>query len=1163
MTNGGYVLESVDSRVQTTVKKLQEAAETRGKAQTPTQTPIKSEPVSPNIDIESLYASEEDDRPGPSQGRGDPMEQINEDTGQRQEAAEPPGDTWTRRWNGSQFGLGNDEALERWHPASEASRQRRMLGQQEAQEPQQQGGSGTRDPSDEQACGQRRSVTQPYEVGFGRQPNPPTPFGSGRQASERGRQNPGGGSSGSSDESRQGGGGPNHRSQTGSHTSSRHTNKDGCSSKPRRKRSPSSSSSPSSLDDWDSDFTVLDDEDRRWQEKREQIRNPKMEYEREQLRRIRGMIRKMVGQEIRYAASYKGVRDVVTIIKYAGQNDSGIFMGWLDHLLMYFQLNRMCGPDNELVRLSAMYNSLEGVAEEWYCDLILHMPKRSWTFEKAVCSLFLTYMFGSAASQAAREFSEVRYSRTGGAREYAQRLKTKARQLARKPDESTMIVRFLAGLPGELGRRLTQRERLDPGRHRFKHFVAKLHELEEAENVTRTVNSAVVDEQWKTGSQGLLRPDGPRFDNEHSLRRSQRAPVPQHSGHQLMRRRENQLAEGRGPSVNVVCFRCQGKGHYASDPACPMFGKGGGPNRSRSRTQLRATRVPEGRSGANRLDNPPEETGDTGEWDDGSQWESATEGEGSLHSYEDIPRMHRISVMDVVSEPEGGDCVCVWEVRERAVALQREDPLQATIRSKIDRPRRPKAFGSCIATYVVINGTETFTLFDSGSSVDAISPNFAQASNTRVHTLDKPVPLQLGTIGNRASVDYGTWVPVELGDKKEDRYYLDVTDIDGYDAILGVPLMRKFGVRLDFDSNSLTVGGTMVEALLLGEETVLIGGPLGELIDEACSDDRGGDLCQISLGESTVQMAALSTVSEKAREQVHRPVQQNRSASERGQTLSSNNPPWTPMVAIQPVGIRSRFFPLGIFFREGGTGGPLFSRPQDWPDEIYRNSPAWPRGLQHWGTYPVCLDDLHVYLRIGQMVYRGNRPPGRRNPIENQQPWKAIESTSFRERVVIILQPRVFTKIHDQLSPDQRTLDCQPFLSNVVEPNQLATDEVVQHLITESWTRHSEVIGFTRAYLREWARHQTWIIVTTDMGHLFLDLYPDGIANKDNPHFIKDMELSYEVWGETRTVAPMGEVEYADVPPLESVTPSTTSPQESPGAWTPLEERVDWGVDDH
>jgi hypothetical protein len=245
----------------------------------------------------------------------------------------------------------------------------------------------------------------------------------------------------------------------------------------------------------------------------------------------------MVGQDIQYAATYKGVKDIVTIIKYAGQNDNGIFTRWLNHLLMYFQLNRMCGPDNELVRLSTMYNSLEGVAEEWYRDLILHASRQSWTFEKAVCSLFLTYVFGSAASHAAREFGEVKYSRTEGARKYAQRLQAKARRLARKPDESTMIVRFLAGLPGELSRRLTLRERLDPARHRFKDFADKLHELEEAEDVTNTVNAAVVDEQRKAGAQGPRRPSKPQVDSRRAPYEARRTPWQQRGAPQLVERK--------------------------------------------------------------------------------------------------------------------------------------------------------------------------------------------------------------------------------------------------------------------------------------------------------------------------------------------------------------------------------------------------------------------------------------------------------------------------------------------------------------------------------------------------------------------------------------------------------------------------------------------------
>ena len=143
---------------------------------------------------------------------------------------------------------------------------------------------------------------------------------------------------------------------------------------------------------------------------------------------------------------------------------------------------------------------------------------------------------------------------------------------------------------------------------------------------------------------------------------------------------------------------------------------------------------------------------------------------------------------------------------------------------KIDRPRQTRAYESCLAAYVEINGMEALTLFDSGSSTDMISPDFAQVSDTRVYTLDKPVPLQLGTVGSRASINYGTNTSVEFGGHREDRYYLDVVNIDRYDAILGAPFMRSFGVHLDFTSNLISVGRTAIPALLPEEEVAVLKG---------------------------------------------------------------------------------------------------------------------------------------------------------------------------------------------------------------------------------------------------------------------------------------------------------------------------------------------------
>ena len=119
---------------------------------------------------------------------------------------------------------------------------------------------------------------------------------------------------------------------------------------------------------------------------------------------------------------------------------------------------------------------------------------------------------------------------------------------------------------------------------------------------------------------------------------------------------------------------------------------------------------------------------------------------------------------------------------------------------------------------------EAFTLFDSGSSADAISPDFTQVSDTRIHMLDKPIPLQLGTVGSRVSINYGVRTSVEFGGKKEEKYYLDVVNIDRYDTILGAPFMQKFGIQLDFGSNSIVVGSATIRALLPEEEAALLKG---------------------------------------------------------------------------------------------------------------------------------------------------------------------------------------------------------------------------------------------------------------------------------------------------------------------------------------------------
>ena len=130
---------------------------------------------------------------------------------------------------------------------------------------------------------------------------------------------------------------------------------------------------------------------------------------------------------------------------------------------------------------------------------------------------------------------------------------------------------------------------------------------------------------------------------------------------------------------------------------------------------------------------------------------------------------------------------------------------------------------------------------------------------------------------------------------------------------------------------------------------------------------------------------------------------------------------------------------------------------------------------------------------------------------------------------------------------------------------QLATKDIVQHLIqsgiTASWTQLNSVTGFVRSYLHDWAQHHE-ITLSMELGRLFTSLYLNGIGHQDDHQFIEDAAAGEEMWGESRdTEGPMDEDEYADVPPLELVTP----PNPLPGSLRPItpdDEKVDWGEDE-
>ena len=97
---------------------------------------------------------------------------------------------------------------------------------------------------------------------------------------------------------------------------------------------------------------------------------------------------------------------------------------------------------------------------------------------------------------------------------------------------------------------------------------------------------------------------------------------------------------------------------------------------------------------------------------------------------------------------------------------------------------------------------QALTLFDSGCSIDAMSPEFARVAGLSTFKLDNPIPLQLGCVGSRSVINFGVKTDMKFGNKTQSVYF-DVVNIDHYDLIIRVPLLVQWGMTLDFGSQMI------------------------------------------------------------------------------------------------------------------------------------------------------------------------------------------------------------------------------------------------------------------------------------------------------------------------------------------------------------------------
>ena len=104
-----------------------------------------------------------------------------------------------------------------------------------------------------------------------------------------------------------------------------------------------------------------------------------------------------------------------------------------------------------------------------------------------------------------------------------------------------------------------------------------------------------------------------------------------------------------------------------------------------------------------------------------------------------------------------------------------------------------------------IGGTKAHCLLDTGCEGVMVAADYARAAGLRLRKLAKPVTLQLACQGSKSMINHGLTAPINVAGQNAEEYF-DVANIDYYDAILGVPFLRRFKITLNFGTNEILVG---------------------------------------------------------------------------------------------------------------------------------------------------------------------------------------------------------------------------------------------------------------------------------------------------------------------------------------------------------------------
>ncbi|EKM81441.1 hypothetical protein AGABI1DRAFT_125827, partial [Agaricus bisporus var. burnettii JB137-S8] len=573
--------------------------------------------------------------------------------------------------------------------------------------------------------------------------------------------------------------------------------------------------------------------------------------------KLSAILREYLSQPFRFPEGYKPSNQKLpsdrSIEPYKGSERYGELEDFVTTLSINMSLKGLGGSEvaTDRLRIFTLQYYLTGEAKKYYDRQVVSVnrTKYDWTFESVIHAFYDRFVMSTSMHDAREGLKRIRYQSRTGIQGFYDAIMDKAQCMTVHPDDYSLIETFLEGLPEDMRKELFLNQGLMPEMSKLEDFLSFALAYERDTNYRRPPQQSLRNATPRPNTSprftternnaaprdhnaGQSKPSGPTYGRSRDCQPERRSTPnasndrPRNQGSSGPRPQNKGGPSGSTPSIK--CYSCGGN-HYAN--VCPNKNK---------RSFVRAAHTVIGDSASIREVNSDDED----VIEDSSVKSERTESEYHPSDSEDEEIETEViesdytdnddflalimdgENMEVLSDYESDNeetddiessvdtnssVMAMTEVGKEPKAVRFRKVTLKKGKDKIMRPQLPLGQKQCLASMINVKGIEAWTLWDSGSTTSGMSPSFANVAGIRVNELVDPHILQLGTVGSRSTVNFGTEVDLEISGKIYPTY-LDVANFDRYDMILGTPFMHKHGVLLDFEKSSVIVDGCPIPA---------------------------------------------------------------------------------------------------------------------------------------------------------------------------------------------------------------------------------------------------------------------------------------------------------------------------------------------------------------